>query len=83
MMKRLATLMAGLLAALVCGCGPDDDYTSGGLGFDKFVPVYNGYISDWLQKQKAEEEKARDYIAATRVLGASTWRIMFRHLLPN
>ena len=29
------------------------------------------------------KEKARDYIAASRVLGASTPRILFRHLLPN
>ncbi len=28
-------------------------------------------------------EKARDYVAAARVLGASTWRIIFRHILPN
>ena len=28
-------------------------------------------------------EKQRDYIAASRVIGASTPRILFRHLLPN
>lgn len=29
------------------------------------------------------KEKARDYIAASRVIGASTPRILFKHLLPN
>ncbi|MFH1499988.1 MAG: ABC transporter permease subunit [Verrucomicrobiota bacterium] len=28
-------------------------------------------------------EKARDYVAAAEVLGASTSRILFRHILPN
>lgn len=27
--------------------------------------------------------KDRDYIVAAQALGASTWRVMFRHLLPN
>ncbi len=29
------------------------------------------------------KEKARDYVAAAQVLGASTGRIIFRHILPN
>jgi len=29
------------------------------------------------------KEKARDYVAAARVLGASPLRVIFRHLLPN
>ena len=29
------------------------------------------------------KEKARDYVAAARVLGASPFRVIFRHLLPN
>src|SRR5690606_39379595 len=28
-------------------------------------------------------EKARDYVAAARVQGASTARVIFRHILPN
>ncbi len=28
-------------------------------------------------------EKAKDYITAARALGAGSWRIIFRHLLPN
>jgi microcin C transport system permease protein len=37
----------------------------------------------YLMRTAALKEKARDYIAASRVLGASTPRIMFKHLLPN
>ena len=28
-------------------------------------------------------ENAKDYVVAAQALGASSWRIMFRHLLPN
>lgn len=37
----------------------------------------------YYMRTSALKEKARDYIAATRVLGASTPRVLFRHLLPN
>ena len=37
----------------------------------------------YLMRTAALKEKARDYIAASRVIGASTPRIIFRHLLPN
>jgi microcin C transport system permease protein len=36
-----------------------------------------------LMRTAAYRDKERDYIAAARVLGASTPRILFRHLLPN
>ncbi len=29
------------------------------------------------------KEKARDYVAASRVIGCSTPRIIFKHILPN
>lgn len=29
------------------------------------------------------KERARDYVAAVRVLGASHWRVIFHHVLPN
>ncbi len=31
----------------------------------------------------AYKEKARDYVASARLLGASTSRVIFRHILPN
>ncbi|MEN9974414.1 MAG: hypothetical protein RLZZ282_420, partial [Verrucomicrobiota bacterium] len=37
----------------------------------------------FLMRTAAYRDKERDYIAAARVLGASTPRILFRHLLPN
>ncbi|MGE9267365.1 MAG: ABC transporter permease subunit [Verrucomicrobiales bacterium] len=43
-----------------------------------------GWMSmTYLMRTAALKEKARDYIAASRVIGASTPRILFRHLLPN
>jgi len=35
------------------------------------------------QRTAALKERERDYVAAARVLGASTPRIIFRHILPN
>lgn len=35
------------------------------------------------KRTAAFKEKARDYVAAARVLGATTPRILFRHILPN
>ncbi|MFT4547554.1 MAG: microcin C transport system permease protein [Verrucomicrobiales bacterium] len=37
----------------------------------------------YVMRTAALKEKSRDYIAASRVIGASTPRILFRHLLPN
>lgn len=37
----------------------------------------------FLMRTAAYRERERDYIAAVRVLGAGTPRIIFRHLLPN
>ncbi len=37
----------------------------------------------YLMRTAAYRDKERDYIAAARVLGAGTPRILFRHLLPN
>ena len=37
----------------------------------------------FLMRTAAYRDKERDYIAAARVLGAGTPRVLFRHLLPN
>ncbi|MBK1835526.1 ABC transporter permease subunit [Roseibacillus ishigakijimensis] len=37
----------------------------------------------YLMRTAALKEKARDYVAASRVMGASTPRILTKHLLPN
>ncbi|QJE97744.1 ABC transporter permease subunit [Luteolibacter luteus] len=40
------------------------------------------YVATYL-RTSTFKEKARDYVAAARVQGASTTRIIFRHILPN
>lgn len=42
------------------------------------IPVYTR-----LTRSQVLQLRARDYIVAARALGASDWRIVFRHLLPN
>ena len=37
----------------------------------------------FLMRTAAYREKAREYVDASRVLGAGTGRILFRHILPN
>lgn len=37
----------------------------------------------YLMRTAAYRDKERDYISAAKVMGASTQRILFRHLLPN
>lgn len=37
----------------------------------------------YYMRTAAYREKARDYVAAAQVLGASTTRIIFQHILPN
>jgi len=37
----------------------------------------------YFMRTESYREKARDYVAAARVLGASNWRIITRHILPN
>jgi microcin C transport system permease protein len=40
------------------------------------------YVATYL-RTSTFREKARDYVAAARVQGASTSRVIFRHILPN
>ncbi|HUQ52332.1 MAG TPA: ABC transporter permease [Gammaproteobacteria bacterium] len=37
----------------------------------------------WYMRTVTYKEKAREYVAAARALGASNTRIVFRHILPN
>ncbi len=55
-----------------------------GLGIIVFILVIFWWMGmTYYMRTSAMKEKARDYIAASRVIGASTPRIIFRHLLPN
>jgi microcin C transport system permease protein len=37
----------------------------------------------YYMRTETYKEKARDYVAAARIIGASNTRIIFRHVLPN
>jgi microcin C transport system permease protein len=37
----------------------------------------------YLLRTATYKEKVREYVDASRVLGAGTWRILFKHILPN
>ncbi|SHJ78641.1 microcin C transport system permease protein [Rubritalea squalenifaciens DSM 18772] len=55
-----------------------------GLMMILLILVAFGWMSmTYLMRTAALREKARDYVAAARVSGASTNRIIFSHILPN
>ncbi|MCG7498642.1 ABC transporter permease subunit [Vibrio sp. Of7-15] len=37
----------------------------------------------WYMRTMTYKEKAREYVMAAKALGASNWRILFNHILPN
>lgn len=57
---------------------------SAGLWLILFILLVFGWMGmTYLMRTAALKEKSRDYVAASRVIGASTPRILFRHILPN
>lgn len=55
-----------------------------GLGVILFILIAFGWMGmTYLMRTAALKEKERDYVAAARVSGASTKRILFSHILPN
>ena len=55
-----------------------------GLGMILAILILFGWMGmTYLMRTAAMKEKARDYVAAARVSGASTPRIIFSHILPN
>lgn len=55
-----------------------------GLGMILGILILFGWMGmTYLMRTAAMKEKARDYVAAARVSGASTPRIIFSHILPN
>lgn len=68
-------VLAALVAVTVCGGG---QYTVIPALAIAFLP---GYIR--IARSGAKQCRNREYIAAERVCGASTARILFRHILPN
>jgi microcin C transport system permease protein len=48
------------------------------------IMVLFGWMSmTWYMRTATYKEKSRDYVLAARALGASTPRIIFKHILPN
>ncbi len=37
----------------------------------------------WYMRTETYRENSREYVLAARAIGASNWRIMFKHILPN
>ena len=49
-----------------------------------FISVLFGWMGlTWYMRTITYKEKARDYVLAAKALGASNFRIVFRHILPN
>lgn len=56
--------------------------------FAVYVLIFAIGISEWPQYARVVRsttlvEKSKDYVAAARVIGIPSWRIMIRHVLPN
>lgn len=47
------------------------------------VALFSWINISYFMRTATYREKAREYTAAARVLGAGTFRILFRHILPN
>ena len=48
------------------------------------IMVFFGWMQmTWYMRTATYKERERDYVAAARVMGASTWRIIIQHVLPN
>lgn len=49
-----------------------------------FINVLFGWMGmTWYMRTMTYKEKAREYTMAAKALGASNWRILFHHILPN
>ncbi|MBK1829250.1 ABC transporter permease subunit [Verrucomicrobiaceae bacterium R5-34] len=55
-----------------------------GLGVILLILIIFSWMGmTYLMRTAALKEKARDYVAASRIIGCSTPRILFKHILPN
>ena len=45
--------------------------------------IFGWMTMTWYMRTSTYKEKAREYVAAARALGATSPRIIFRHILPN
>lgn len=55
-----------------------------GLGVILLILIIFSWMGmTYLMRTAALKEKARDYVAASRIIGCSTPRVIFKHILPN
>lgn len=48
------------------------------------IMAFFGWIGiTWTMRTMTYKEKAREYALAAKAMGASDWRIIFRHIIPN
>ncbi|MDY6967857.1 MAG: ABC transporter permease subunit [Spirochaetota bacterium] len=48
------------------------------------IMIFFGWIGiTWYMRTATYKEKSREYVLAALALGASNWRIIFRHIIPN
>lgn len=66
-----------LLIALVNAFGNRVELVTVVIGFVSFPGYYR------LTRGQVLQVREFDFVASARALGASTWRVMFRHILPN
>ena len=79
----VALMVDGVARAVFADTGVKTDAT-----FAIYVLIFAIGISAWPQYARVVRsttlvEKSRDYVAAARVIGIPSWRIMGRHVLPN
>ena len=74
-MVAFPTIIKALVLMAILGPGPENVVIALGVGF---LPHATRIVRSVVLR-----ERARDYALAARALGASTVRIMFRHVLPN
>ena len=74
-----------LFVVMIISLGvPDSLKEDYGLWIIVAILVVFGWMGmTYLMRTAALKEKSRDYVAAARVMGASTPRILTKHLLPN
>jgi microcin C transport system permease protein len=49
-----------------------------------FISVFFSWTTmTWYMRTAAYKEKSRDYVMAAKALGASDWRIISKHIIPN
>jgi peptide/nickel transport system permease protein len=62
--------------------------TDGGPGLAYFVLIFSITLSGWVKYARTVRaqtlvEKDKEYVLAARIVGASRFTLMFRHILPN